>query len=153
MYITSKGWKLNVVPLFFVSVNIITIPINRRPGTDVTSKNLLKNGTVKDIVTIIVAGVNVDDYLVGDCEWPDGSRSDVVYTSKNNTLSPIIIEVQHTVKLAFINRAIKYCTLAFKRHNTLPTIVIFCINDTSGLPANVIRPSTLPGGVGIQCAL
>lgn len=137
----------------FATANIIKIPFNRRPGTDVTSKNLLNNATVKDIVITTVAGVDGDIYLVGDCKWQDGSRSNVVYTPKNNALSPIIIDVQHTVNLAFINRAIKYCILAYKRHDALPIVVIFCINNTSGLPENVIRPSTVPGGVEIHCAL
>lgn len=136
-----------------MTTNIITIPYNRRPATGITTKNLFKNTTIKEIVVKTVTGVDGDSYPVGECEWQDCSRSDVVYTSKNNTLLPIIIEVQHTVNLSFIKRAIKYCTLAFKRQNTLPTIVIFCINDTSGLPANVIRSSTVPGGVEIHCAL
>ncbi|KAI7868017.1 hypothetical protein BDF14DRAFT_1798803 [Spinellus fusiger] len=70
------------------------IPFERRPGTDITTKNLLKHPEVKDIVTKAVA----------DSEWADDTQSDVLYAPKDKSLghAPIIVEVQHSVNFAFV---------------------------------------------------
>ncbi|KAL0086084.1 hypothetical protein F4703DRAFT_1916471 [Phycomyces blakesleeanus] len=64
------------------------IPFERRQGTDMTTKNLLEHPEVKDI-----AG---------------GTQSYVLYAPKVESPgnSPIIIEVQHSVNFAFVNRSI-----------------------------------------------
>ncbi|KAI9490089.1 hypothetical protein BDB00DRAFT_839558 [Zychaea mexicana] len=110
------------------------------PGTDTTTKNLLKHPEVKDIVTKAVAGVDGDAYIIGDSEWADGTQSDVLYAPKDESLrhAPIIVEVQHSVNFAFVNRSIRYCTLAYQRFQTLPVLVVFCINATSGIPIKLL---------------
>ncbi|KAH8555254.1 hypothetical protein BGW37DRAFT_402055, partial [Umbelopsis sp. PMI_123] len=50
-----------------------------RPGTDRTSKIVLKHAEVKDIIATAAVGVNGDVYSIGDSERLDGSQSDVVY--------------------------------------------------------------------------
>ena len=57
--------------------------------------------------------------LINDAEWADGTQSDILYTPKEALPehAPIIVEVQHTVNFAFINRAIRYIL-----HTGLPKI-------------------------------
>jgi hypothetical protein len=131
------------------------IPCERRPGTDLTTKNLLKHPEVKDIVTKAVAGVDGDAYIIGDSEWADGTQSDVLYAPKDESLghAPIIVEVQHSVNFAFVNRSIRYCTLAYQRFQTLPVLVVFCINATSGIPNKLLSSSTLPCAMDVHCDL
>lgn len=93
------------------------IAFERRPGTDMTTKNLLKHPEVKDIVTKAIVRVEGNVYINGDPEWADGTQSDVLYAPEDESIghAPIIVEVQHSVKFAFINGSIRYCTLAYHR--------------------------------------
>ncbi|KAI9031026.1 hypothetical protein CLU79DRAFT_870230, partial [Phycomyces nitens] len=88
-----------------------------RPGTDMTTKNLLKHPEVKDIVTKAVAGVDGDAHIIEYSEWADGTQSDVLYASRDESLghAPIIVEVHHSVNFAFVG-------------------CFFCTNATSGIP-------------------
>jgi hypothetical protein len=58
---------------------------SERPGTDRTSKIVLKHAEVKDIIATAAVGVNGDVYSIGDSERLDGSQSDVVYQPFNLT--------------------------------------------------------------------
>ncbi|KAI9355840.1 hypothetical protein BD770DRAFT_296690, partial [Pilaira anomala] len=71
----------------------------RRPGTDKTTKNLLKHPEAKNIVTRVIIGVDGNAYINGDSEWADGTQSDALYALKDESLghAPIIVEVQHSV--------------------------------------------------------
>ncbi|KAI9033847.1 hypothetical protein CLU79DRAFT_882952 [Phycomyces nitens] len=83
------------------------------------------------------------------------TQSDVVYAPRDESLGhpPIIVEVQHSVNFAFINRSIRYCTLAYQRFKTLPVLVIFCINGTSGIPDKLLGSSSVPGAMDVSCDL
>lgn len=120
-----------------------------------TTKNLLKHPEVKAIVTKAVAGVDSNAYIIGDSEWADGTQSDVLYAPKDESLvhTPVIVEVQHSVSFAFVNRSIRYCTLAYRRFKTLHALAIFCINETSGIPIKPLSSSTLPCAMNVHCEL
>jgi hypothetical protein len=115
----------------------------------------LKHPEVKDVVTKAVAGVDGDAYILGDSEWADGTQSDVLYVPKDEALghAPIIVDVQHSVNFAFVNRSIRYCTPAYQRFQALPVLIFFCINATSGIPTKLLSSSTLPCAMEVHCDL
>lgn len=82
----------------------------------------------------------------------DDTQSDVLYAPKDESLghAPIIVEVKHSVNFAFVNRSIRYCTLAYQRFKTLPVLVVFCINATSGIPIKLLSSSTLPCAMDVH---
>ncbi|KAG2218893.1 hypothetical protein INT45_007620 [Circinella minor] len=97
-----------------------------RPGTDETRKTILKHPIVKiSLRTVAILDVIGDNYRVGDTEWPDGTRSDVLYELLDRSLkqAPIIIEVQRTVVNAnFMLRAVYYCIMSYHRYQVLPIL-------------------------------
>lgn len=74
------------------------------------------------------------NYVLGDCEWPNNTKSDVLYVStlESNTLPPILIEIQHTVDTDFLDRAILYCLSVKKAHKMAPILLIICVSHVSG---------------------
>lgn len=69
---------------------------NRKwPGTDQTSKFILKHHDVKSIVTKAIVDIDGDAYRIGDAKWVDGTGSDVLYKPVNESLQqpPIIVDV------------------------------------------------------------
>ncbi|GAA5796666.1 hypothetical protein HPULCUR_002040 [Helicostylum pulchrum] len=73
----------------------ICIPFESRPGTDITSKLLLNNQTVMDLVINSLLDMNPPDnqYFSDQTEWTGRSKSDVLYVSKTETtvdLPPIL---------------------------------------------------------------
>lgn len=106
-----------------------TIPFIGRPGTDKTSKTILKHPFVKNIVTFAVLDVIGDKYRVGDGEWPDGSRSDVRYEPLDSSQrSPLIIEVQRTDDDNFTARATHYCVMTYRRYRVFPVLLVSLSN-------------------------
>ncbi|KAG2207752.1 hypothetical protein INT47_011872 [Mucor saturninus] len=81
--------------------------------------NLQKNGTT-------------NDYLLGNCEWNDGTRSDLVLEPKSghSNLPPIILEIQHTGNLAFMKMAVNYRIQASNRYDIDPVILIICVESS-----------------------
>jgi hypothetical protein len=64
-----------------------------------------------------------DEHIPESSEWPNGTRSDVVFVPKSaDTGPPIVIEFQRTVDKKFMKRAIGYCLQASKRFGADPTI-------------------------------
>ena len=61
---------------------------------------------------LVAVSVDGDAYINRDSDWTDGTQSDVVYAPKNESLghASIIVEVQHSVNFAFVNRSIRYCS-------------------------------------------
>ncbi|ORX48829.1 hypothetical protein DM01DRAFT_1274071, partial [Hesseltinella vesiculosa] len=137
------------------SSSIFQKPPEWRPGFDLASKNLLKHQDVKDIVTRAVVSTAGEMYSLGDTNWPYGSTSDVVNASQHQLLDhpPIIIEVQYEVTFDFINRDIRYCTMAYNRYSKLPVLIVYCINKVTGIASNLIQPSILPCSTSLVCDL
>ncbi|KAI7894556.1 uncharacterized protein EV154DRAFT_414891, partial [Mucor mucedo] len=83
----------------------------------------------------------------GNREWNDGTRSDMVLEPKSghSNLPPIILEIQHTVNLAFMKRAVTYCIQATNRYDIDPIILIICVDKLYQDIHQHMKPSTLPG--------
>lgn len=87
-----------------------------------------------------------DDYFIGNCEWKDGTRSDMVLEPKNalSDFPLLIVEIQHTVNKAFMKRAVSYCLQAFARYHKDPIILIICVEKLNQ-DAIHVKPSKLSG--------
>ncbi|KAI9018793.1 hypothetical protein CLU79DRAFT_795300 [Phycomyces nitens] len=109
------------------------IPFSERLGSDQMSKFILKHPDVKNIITITLMNTNGDAYRIGDAEWDHSLRSDVVYEPMHVSLDqpPIIVEIQATVNADFMNRAVHYCIMAYRRYKVLPILLIFNTQTTS----------------------
>ncbi|KAI9273213.1 hypothetical protein EDC94DRAFT_644492 [Helicostylum pulchrum] len=86
-------------------------------------------------------------YIVGNPEWDNGTRSDVVLEAKSSVLDlpPIIIEIQPTVNSLFIKRAINYSLESFNRHKLDPIVLIICTDTlSSDSVAKDVKTSDIP---------
>ncbi|KAK4520628.1 uncharacterized protein ATC70_006506 [Mucor velutinosus] len=128
------------------------IPFTERPGTDKISKIILKHPFVKNIITVAILDVNGDNYRVGDAEWPDGSRSDVLYEPLDRSLkqSPIIVEVQRTVDVNFMARVVHYYVMAYRRYQVFPVLLVFAPEHVS-IPTENMRLSNANGALLLNC--
>lgn len=75
-----------------------------------------------------------EKYIAVTTEWPNLMKSDVLYASsniKNNSLPPILVEIQHTVNLQFYRRVNEYCLQIIKEYHIPPIVVAICINETT----------------------
>lgn len=61
------------------------------------AKEALRDPKVINLITESLVKTT-DDYFVGNCEWKDGTRSDMVLEPKNalSDPPPLIVEIQHT---------------------------------------------------------
>ncbi|CAO3633147.1 unnamed protein product [Mucor hiemalis] len=116
-----------------------------KPGKDLMAKEALRDPKVVNLITESLVKTT-DDYFVGNCEWKDGTRSDMVLEPKNahSDLPPLIVDIQHTVNKAFMKRAISYCLQAFTRYHKEPTILIICVEKLNQDNIHV-KLSKLPG--------
>ncbi|GAA5800155.1 hypothetical protein HPULCUR_005580 [Helicostylum pulchrum] len=128
------------------------IPFIEHPGTDKTSKTILKHPFVKKIITVAILDVNGDNYRVGDVEWPGGSRSDVLYEPLDRSLKqlPIIVEVQRTVDVNFMARVVPYCVMAYRRYQVFPVLRVFAPEHVS-IPAENMRLPNVNGALSLNC--
>ncbi|KAG0862805.1 hypothetical protein G6F16_012265 [Rhizopus arrhizus] len=112
-------------------VNNLYLPFELRPGTDVTSKFIMNDKTVKNIIIHELLGSNISNnlYHSASTEWSDGTKSDVLYvpTEVNNDQPPILIEIQNSVDQAFMIRLIQYCTRVYERFQVLPVVLVFVV--------------------------
>ncbi|KAI9352337.1 hypothetical protein BD770DRAFT_325930 [Pilaira anomala] len=78
------------------------------------SKRIVRDAKVLNYTTEAITRSTEDDYFVGNCEWKDGTRSDVFLEPKSSSidLPPIIVEIQYYVNKRFIRRAAGYCLQA-----------------------------------------
>ncbi|KAI9468491.1 MAG: hypothetical protein EXX96DRAFT_624112 [Benjaminiella poitrasii] len=111
--------------------NNLYSPFELRPGTDVTSKFIMNDKTVKNIIIHELLGSNISNnlYHSASTEWSDGTKSDVLYvpTEVNNDQPPILIEIQNSVDQAFMIRLIQYCTRVYERFQVLPVVLVFVV--------------------------
>ncbi|CEP13522.1 hypothetical protein [Parasitella parasitica] len=128
------------------------ISFTERPGTDKISKVILKHPFVKNIITVAILDVDGDNYRVGDAEWPDGSRPDILYEPSDRSLkqSPIIVEVQRTVDASFMTRAVHCCIIAYRRYQVLPILMVFAPEQVS-IPTENMRLSNVNGALSLNC--
>ncbi|KAG2201846.1 hypothetical protein INT47_004403 [Mucor saturninus] len=111
----------------------------------VLPKAIIHDPTIINIITTTLSNTQ-NDYLVGNPEWDNGSRSDVVLEAKSSVLNlpPIIIEVQHTVNSLFMKRVINYSLEAFNRHKMDPIVLIICTDTLSDSVAKDVKTSDIP---------
>lgn len=116
------------------------------PGNDLIAKRILADPKVMNIITQSLTGTS-NNYFIGNCEWSNGTRSDMVLEPKSphSGLPPLIVEVQHTVNLGFMKRAVSYCLQAYMRYDNEPTILIFCVEQLQHDILKHVKPSKLPG--------
>lgn len=77
---------------------------------------------------IICIGENARSlYTSKPTEWLNGTKSDIVYTASvtSSELPPVLIEVQHTIHLDFVDRLIGYSLFAKKEYKAKPIVVVF----------------------------
>lgn len=87
----------------------------------------MQDPKVINYITEALTGTK-DDYFVGNCEWRNGTRSDIVLEPKSSVdLPPIIVEIQHTVNNNFLKRAVGYCLQASSRFGVNPVLLIICV--------------------------
>lgn len=68
--------------------------------------------------------------ILGQTEWPNRTKSDVMYLPNSKNLPPILLEIQYTVDSDFLLRLISYSVSAIRLHNTLPPIIlIFAVSS------------------------
>ncbi|CDH60555.1 predicted protein [Lichtheimia corymbifera JMRC:FSU:9682] len=127
---------------------LLTYKAPARTGSDRLAKLILNDDFVKEIVVNTVLDLPASNYHVGNNEWPDGSRSDVVYEPANSSSLPaIIVEVQHDVNADFMTRAIQYCIQAYKKYKRLPIIIIFNTESTTIQLPESSRSPTMCGHI------
>ncbi|KAI7884470.1 uncharacterized protein EV154DRAFT_522240 [Mucor mucedo] len=109
------------------------------------AKEVLRDPKVINLVTESLVKTT-DDYFIGNCEWKDGTCSDMVLEPKNalSDLPPLIVEIQHTVSRAFMKRAVGYCLQAFARYRKDPIMLIICVEKLNQDNVHV-ELSKLPG--------
>ncbi|ORX43581.1 hypothetical protein DM01DRAFT_1340727 [Hesseltinella vesiculosa] len=122
---------------------------SQRPGTDETSKIVLKHAEVKNIVTNAVLGMKV-----ADADW-NGTRPDVLYLPTPavlNSLPPLLAEIQNTIDSQFLQRGlIDYSLNVVKVHKALPVVLFFAVHKIS--PRNLLSRGWCGGVYSVACAL
>ncbi|CEP19293.1 hypothetical protein [Parasitella parasitica] len=110
----------------------MSLPTNPTPGKDQMSKRIIQDAKVLNYITEAITGTE-NDYFVGNCEWKNGTRSDVVLQPKSSSmdLPPIIVEIQHTVNKQFMRRAVGYCLQAYSKFDVEPVLLISCSETLS----------------------
>jgi hypothetical protein len=130
----------------FPKMSAIILPNSLRPGTDLMSKIVVRNPIIVNIITKTLLN-SQDEYIPGESEWDDGTRSDLVLEPKTPLLHlpPIVVEFQHTVNIPFIKRAINYCLKAYNRYQNDPICLIVCIDTLSVDVYEQTEESGVPG--------
>ncbi|KAG2215379.1 hypothetical protein INT45_008410 [Circinella minor] len=126
--------------------------LSLRPGSDLMAKAITRNTSVIKIITSSLVN-KTDDYIVGDSEWPNGCRSDLVLEPKSSSigLPPIIIEFQQSVDYPFLKRVIQYSLQAYQRYKIDPIILIICMNNLSSDIEQSIKRSNIIGCQSYPC--
>ncbi|KAI9489847.1 hypothetical protein BDB00DRAFT_769882, partial [Zychaea mexicana] len=112
------------------------LPPDQLPGADLLSKAILKTSTAIDIITSDLLNVPKGTYTTATTEWDNGSRSDILYVpclGIQNSLPPILIEVQAIVNEASMERLFKYSQNAKQVYKSYPLVMVFCIDKLSPL--------------------
>ncbi|PHZ17102.1 uncharacterized protein RHIMIDRAFT_309933 [Rhizopus microsporus ATCC 52813] len=139
-------------------INNLYLPFEMRPGTDLTSKLILNNKTVINIIVHHLLGINIPNnaYLSGSTEWADGKRSDALYIPRNGVthdLPPILIEVQNCIDQLFMIRLINYCAHVYERYEVLPVVLVFVVKKFSNttFEEKFVKKANVPYILETQC--
>ncbi|KAI9365891.1 hypothetical protein BD770DRAFT_406251 [Pilaira anomala] len=91
----------------------MSLPTNLTPEKDLMSKQIIQDPKVLNYITEAITRTE-NDYFIGNCEWKDGTRSDVVLQPKSSSMDLpfIIVKIHHTVNKQFMRRAVGYCLQA-----------------------------------------
>lgn len=116
------------------------------------AKRILQDPTVVNIITSTLTNTE-DDYRLGNTEWADGTRSDVVLEAKAPSLPlpPIIVEIQHTVNHLFMKRAVNYCLQAYKRYKMDPVLLVICVDTLHNDVSQRVAASRFPDCDSFPC--
>ncbi|KAI9299605.1 hypothetical protein BJ944DRAFT_245041, partial [Cunninghamella echinulata] len=112
----------------------LKLPI--RPGSDLSSKMLLREDYIKNIIIsrVIKEVIAGDTYYVGPNEQIDKKMTDVVYlpyNKKSREFPPIIVEIQGKVDHFFMHRIMRYSLNLFEETKVLPIVVVINVNGFS----------------------
>lgn len=129
----------------------MSLPTNLLPGKDLISKRIIQDPKIVNYITEALTGTT-DGYFVGNCEWRNRTRSDVVLEPKSSVdLRPIIIEVQSNVNNEFLKRAVGYCLQASSRFDVDPIMLIICVEKLNQEIKDDVVDSRLPGIYSYFC--
>ncbi|ORE00723.1 hypothetical protein BCV72DRAFT_237442 [Rhizopus microsporus var. microsporus] len=115
----------------------ILITLSTRPGTDLASKMLFYEAEIKEIVIneITDGKVNGIAYDIGQKEFKDGRKSDIVYgiPGGKHTMAtpPALVEIQQIVDMKFMKRLTRYCLNIHDLTKVEPVVMIFVIQGFS----------------------
>ncbi|KAG0182697.1 hypothetical protein DFQ29_002827 [Apophysomyces sp. BC1021] len=135
-----------------------TLPQKYTPGTDLMSKWILNDTDVINIIVSNIVGLDAqNEYTTRPTEWPNFTRSDVLYhptkQSKIKILPPVLIEVQYTANMNFYRRLIEYSLSVKKQYpSMLPIVVAICIHSTTQELLNLTTEcDTMPFMMQLPC--
>ncbi|CAO3701880.1 unnamed protein product [Rhizopus stolonifer] len=122
------------------------LPTNITARKDQMSKRIVQDAKVLNYITEALISTE-DDYFVGNCEWKDGTRSDLVLQPKSSSmdLPPIIVEIQHKVNKKFMRRDVGYCLLANLKFDVEPILLVVCVGTLNEEIKDDTVDSRLPG--------
>ncbi|OBZ82374.1 hypothetical protein A0J61_09577 [Choanephora cucurbitarum] len=109
------------------------------------SKLILRHSVIPSIIVEAVLRSDIcPQYTDRSTEWPNGQCSDVLFATVEVTafLPPVLVEVQNTIDLKFIQRVVRYCLAIKKEHGHLPVVVAFGIHPTNPNVATDLTPSS-----------
>lgn len=99
--------------------DMLVTALPARPGTDLSSKLLLCDSYIKNIIidTVVGNGIHGEAYHVEPGDRHDGRKTDTVYlpnTKPTDNLPPVLVEIQQKVNQVFVLRTIRYCIDIFE---------------------------------------
>ncbi|KAI9487181.1 MAG: hypothetical protein EXX96DRAFT_552133 [Benjaminiella poitrasii] len=91
-----------VIPFFYQKMpdkdlSSIRLPLSWKPNSDLMSKLLFNDPMIVNLVVQSLLDIPADSYKIAPNKWADGTRSDVVYSIRDESTvetSPILIEFQ-----------------------------------------------------------
>ncbi|ORX56296.1 hypothetical protein DM01DRAFT_1382562 [Hesseltinella vesiculosa] len=106
---------------------------------------------VQIVISKLIGQQWKDEYTVGNCEWRDGSRSDVVLQSSHRDLPPIILEFQQRVDRPFMKRVTRYALQAYDRHEIDPIILVICTKKLTAEVESLLQDTGIIGCRAYPC--
>ncbi|KAL0073758.1 hypothetical protein J3Q64DRAFT_1640807, partial [Phycomyces blakesleeanus] len=95
-----------------------------------------KNQFTIDLITTSLLSVPAGTYTTGDSMFIDGTECDTFYLPRSTelpclaNLSPVLVEIQHTMTHVFMCRAVQYCLNVYRRFHIFPILLIVCTSKT-----------------------
>ncbi|KAG2218860.1 hypothetical protein INT45_011284 [Circinella minor] len=120
-------------PLDTEELYTLSLPVT--PGSDSSSKALLRTDDIKDIIisSVVGGGICGTAYHNGPTEHNDNKRTDITYYPQDTTknLAPVIVEIQKKVSHEFIARLMRYSLNVFDETKILPIVLVINIDGFS----------------------